>query len=127
MSEKPPQNKNIAYLCLGYFLFALGFVGIFLPALPTILFWIGAVWCFARSSQKMYDKIISWPKIGPQIKDYLDHGVISRKGKIFACGSMILISIYLIAAPIDYLINTIALSCLAVGFFYVVSRPSYRD
>lgn len=115
------------YLAAGFFLFGLGFIGIFLPALPTVLFWIGAVWCFARSSQTMYDKIVSWPKIGPQIKDYLDHGIINRKGKFFACASMVLIAIYLMIAPIDYLVRIIALSCLAIGFCYVASRPSNQN
>ena len=112
------------YLAVGFFLFALGFVGIFLPVLPTVLFWIGAVWCFARSSQKMYDKIIAWPKVGPQIQAYLDQGIISRKGKFLACGSMFLISIYLSFSPMNELLKLVVFSFLAIGVVYVATRKS---
>lgn len=38
------------FLCLG-----LGTVGIVLPILPTVPFYMATVFCFARSSQKLHD------------------------------------------------------------------------
>ncbi len=34
----------------------IGILGIFLPLLPTTIFFILASWCYARSSQKFYNK-----------------------------------------------------------------------
>ena len=40
----------LGFLCLG-----LGTVGIVLPILPTVPFYMATVFCFAKSSQKLHD------------------------------------------------------------------------
>ena len=64
--------------------FALGFLGVFLPLLPTVPFMILAAFCFARGSERFHDWLVDHPQFGPAIQDWRRHGAISRKGKVLA-------------------------------------------
>jgi len=49
----PGNPRRWLLLGIGYLSFATGFVGMFLPLLPTTVFWIIVVICFAKSSPSM--------------------------------------------------------------------------
>lgn len=42
------------WIAIGLIFFAIGTVGVFLPILPTFPFYVVTVFCFARSSKKLY-------------------------------------------------------------------------
>ena len=46
---------RIIWLVLGCFCLGLGSVGIVLPILPTLPFYMATLFCFAKSSQKLHD------------------------------------------------------------------------
>jgi uncharacterized protein len=71
---------------------ALGVAGIFLPLLPTTPFLLLAIWCFSKSSTRMYQWLLHQPKLGPIIKAWKEHGAIPIKAKISAF-FMILLSL----------------------------------
>ena len=50
--------KQIIFLIIGCLSLALGCVGIVLPILPTVPFFLLTVFCFAKSSQKLHDWFI---------------------------------------------------------------------
>ena len=50
--------KQIIFLIIGCLSLALGCVGIVLPILPTVPFFLLTVFCFANSSQKLHDWFI---------------------------------------------------------------------
>ena len=45
-----PAAPRLLLLILGWLCFGLGVIGMFVPLLPTTIFWILAVWCWLRSS-----------------------------------------------------------------------------
>jgi uncharacterized membrane protein YbaN (DUF454 family) len=47
--------KRLFFLILGCLCLALGCVGIVLPILPTVPFFLVTVFCFANSSQRLHD------------------------------------------------------------------------
>lgn len=47
--------KRLIFLILGFVCLGLGCVGIALPILPTVPFFLVTVFCFANSSQKLHD------------------------------------------------------------------------
>lgn len=49
------------YVFVGIIAFALGSIGVVLPVLPTVPFYLLATWCFARSSRRLHDWLNSKP------------------------------------------------------------------
>lgn len=58
---------------------ALGAAGVVVPVLPTTPFLILAVFCFARSSQRIHDWLVSNRLFGPFIRDYFSGQGLSLK------------------------------------------------
>ena len=80
--------RKYTYIVLGWLSFAIGFIGMFLPLLPTVVFWIIAVWLWSKGSPELMEKVYQNPRYGSQIKAFMLHGVVSRKGKMAAVISM---------------------------------------
>ena len=56
------NNKNplrIFWIILGFICLGLGSVGIVLPILPTVPFFMATVLCFAKSSRRLHDWFVS--------------------------------------------------------------------
>jgi hypothetical protein len=70
----------------------LGIIGIFLPLMPSTIFFILAAWCFARSSEKFYNKLINHPRIGKFIRDYRDERGMPFRSKVIAI-TMLMVTI----------------------------------
>ena len=47
--------KRLIFLILGLLCLTLGTIGVFLPILPTVPFYLATVFCFSQSSQKLHD------------------------------------------------------------------------
>lgn len=47
------------WIVLGFLCMALGTVGIALPVLPTVPFYMATLFCFAKSSRKLHDWFVS--------------------------------------------------------------------
>lgn len=62
----------------------LGFIGIFLPVLPTVPFFLLALACFARSSERFYNWLINHAHFGPIIRPYIDGKGMTVASKVKA-------------------------------------------
>lgn len=76
------------WFCLGWVMVALGVIGALLPVMPTTIFLILAVGCFARSSPRFERKLLEHPRYGPSLRAWREQGAVSRNGKAFAAGGM---------------------------------------
>jgi uncharacterized membrane protein YbaN (DUF454 family) len=76
----------VRYLLLtcGWLAVALGTVGIALPVLPTTPFVLLAAACFVRSSERLHDWLLSSPRFGPPIRDYLEGRGLTARTKALA-------------------------------------------
>lgn len=61
----------------------LGVLGIFLPVLPTTPFLLLAAFCYARSSQRLYDWLLSTRRLGPYIRTWRENKAIPLRLKIW--------------------------------------------
>lgn len=113
-----------AYRALGFVLLGCGFIGIWLPLLPTTIFLIGAVACFARSSPVLQRYLLSHAKFGPPLRDWFNEGAISSTGKAAALFGMG-IGMAIIILTVDSLtITCIASVVMLASGWFVMSRPT---
>ncbi len=112
----------------GWLLFLLGILGIFLPVMPTTVFWIGAVWCWSRSAPHLTHRILSHPRFGAPVQRFIEHGEMTRQGKLAAIGGMGLgfLLLQLFSQPVWSLSLFIAGLLIAVGT-WLWFRPEPRD
>ena len=113
----------------GMLSFALGFIGAFLPLLPTVPFMLLAAFCFARGSERFHEWLINHPTFGPPILDWMEHGTIARRSK-YAAGIAIsvtfIISLLLGVKPIILLVQAVVLGCVCVFIFTRREGPKRR-
>ena len=59
MKGKKMKNPlKIVWIVLGFLCLGLGTIGIVLPILPTVPFYMATLFCFAKSSKKLHDWFI---------------------------------------------------------------------
>ena len=80
------ENKSLRqmWFILGLISTGLGVAGYILPVMPGTTFILIATYCFARSSEKWYNKLINNKYFGQTIKDFKSGKGMSLKAKISA-------------------------------------------
>ncbi len=74
--------KQMSLLGGGTACVALGVIGMFLPILPTTPFLLLAAFCYARSSRRFYDGLVTNRWCGAYIRNYREGHGISRQHKV---------------------------------------------
>ncbi len=76
--------KKYLLIISGSFSVALGVVGIFIPVLPTTPFFLLAVFCYLRSSKKLYRWLIYHKVLGAYIYNYITNRAVLKSTKVGA-------------------------------------------
>ncbi len=71
-------------LSTGFVFVGLAALGVVLPVLPTTPFLLVAAACFARSSPRFYEWLLSNRVFGPLIRDWREYGCIPLRAKLLA-------------------------------------------
>jgi len=74
--------KKSLYISAGLLLSFVGLAGVFIPLLPTTPFVLAAAYCFLRSSDYLYKKLITHKILGKYIDNYLNHKSMTMKSKV---------------------------------------------
>ncbi|MBQ9301216.1 MAG: YbaN family protein [Clostridia bacterium] len=73
--------KRLIFLILGCVCLALGTIGIFLPILPTVPFYLATVFCFSQSSRKLHDWFIGTNLYKKHLQSYVEKRGMTAKTK----------------------------------------------
>ncbi|MCC6972236.1 MAG: YbaN family protein, partial [Phycisphaerales bacterium] len=65
-------------------LLGIGILGMFLPVLPTTIFFILAAWCFARSSEKFHHWLHHNRLFGKYLRNFRNGHGMTLGSKIFS-------------------------------------------
>lgn len=82
--QKATGTRRYALLLCGTLSLGLGLLGIFVPLLPTTCFLLLAAWCYARSSDRLYNKLLNARLVGRYLQRYRDSREIPPRVKIAA-------------------------------------------
>ncbi len=119
------KTKKLIFLTLGFISIVLGFIGLFLPILPTTPFLILAAYLFSKSSKKMHNWLLEHRLFGPIINDWEKYGAISVKTKWIACSAIIIFFSYtLIFVEVNLYIKVIVAASGIAVMAFILSRPS---
>lgn len=94
--------KRLFFLAVGCISLALGCVGIVLPILPTVPFFLLTVFCFANSSRKMHDWFVRTRMYHRHLESF-----VQKKGMTKSTKAAILLSVT---------------ALMAVGFFVMARK-----
>lgn len=114
---------RIGYLLLGLLSLLLGAVGAFVPLLPTVPFVILAAFCFARSSPRLEQWLLTHKRFGPHLVAWRSRGAISAAGKraaIIAFAASAGAGLALLSIPWSLL----PLAAALIGGSWILTRPS---
>lgn len=75
--------RTLALLCV-----ALGFIGVFVPGLPTVPFLLAAAWAAGRGWPRLEAWLLNHPRWGASIRAWREHGAMPRRAKWAASGMM---------------------------------------
>jgi len=115
------------WLVLGLVFVGLGLVGALLPLMPTTVFLILAVGCFARSSPRLEAWLLNHARFGPTLRAWRANGAIGRRAKALACGGMALgYLLFWFAVRPSLMIALVVGAAMAACAAFVLSRPAPR-
>lgn len=122
--------KKLIYILLGCLFIGIGYIGIFVPGLPTTFFAIVASWFFMRSSDRLTKWVNEHPVLGRHVSNWTEKRIYPTYGRYAMVGFMILSLI--IASQVMPLLPTIymAIFFLAVvvwAFRYPGSEQEYEQ
>ena len=73
---------KILWCFLGFFFLALGTLGIYLPILPTVPFYLLTSYCFAKGSDRFFRWFSSTKPYKKYLADYVAHRRMTLKRKL---------------------------------------------
>lgn len=116
------KNPLVRFLWvgLGCLFVGLGAIGAVVPGMPTTVFLVLAAACFIRSSQKLYDWLISNKTFGPYLKDYREGKGIPLRAKVLALSLIVIF----VSFAVFYALEAIQIKVLVgligiIGFLFV--------
>ena len=112
------------WLLFGFVSLALGIAGVVLPLLPTTPFVLLSAYCFARSSPRMHDWLLSHRVFGPLIDNWQRYRAVTLRAKWLAVMSMagVFGISFLVGAPERVLIAQAVI--LPITALFILTRPS---
>ena len=122
-NETSNPLAKLMWVSLGSLFVGLGAIGVIVPGLPTPPFLILAAACYIRSSQRLYDWLISNKRFGPYLKDYREGKGIPRKAKRLAVVMIVVFVSFSVVFGIEDLTLKIVVGLLGlIGLLYVLFK-----
>ena len=128
--NKKPSGKILRFLLIiaGMISSALGFIGVFMPLLPTTPFLLLAAACFFKGSDRFYNWLLNNRWVGTYIRNYREKKGIPLRIKI---KTIVLLWITIAISAIFFVTNIfvrILLLLIAIGVtIHLVLIKTYKN
>jgi uncharacterized membrane protein YbaN (DUF454 family) len=114
--------RKVILIVLGIICTILGVIGVLLPVMPGVIFFVMAAFFFSKSSRTLHQHLLNLPYIGQSIKDWENYGVMTfqtKAGLVFFFIMSFLSSAYF--TTVNYGYPIIIFNFVIVGTFMVMA------
>lgn len=118
--------RRTAWVAAAYGFLGLALVGVAVPVLPTTPFALLAAYCAARGSERLHRRLLAHRVLGPVIRNWSEHGAVSRRTKVGATGTMALSAgvLLLVSGPGWILLVVTGLMAAVAAWLWLRPEPS---
>lgn len=111
------------WFVLGWLAVAVGGIGVIVPGLPTTGFMIIAASCFAKSSPRFEQWVLSLPRVGPAVGDYRAGRGMPKRAKIVAVAMMATaVTLSIVVVLDNSMARAVVAAAGATGAWYIIRR-----
>ncbi|GGA84675.1 YbaN family protein [Ornithinibacillus halotolerans] len=114
--------KKLFLVTAGLVSLLLAVIGIFLPLIPTTPLLLLAAACFIRSSERLYEWLITNKYLGPYIKNYREGNGIPLQAKIIGVTLLWISMLFTIFFVVPLLVVKVLLAGIAAYFTWFILK-----
>jgi len=80
--ERRSKLARAFWIAAGCVFLALGTIGVFLPILPTVPFYLATVFCYTRGSKKLHDWFVGTNLYKKNLESFVEQRAMTMKTKL---------------------------------------------